>query len=331
MAENYGALGAFNKQGQLNIPTKAAADYIAKQGQLMPQDKTMRQKAVDYSADAMMGLGMEPYNAYKYSRKLLGDENAPNIASSIGLADITPAGVVFAVDEAVRDYGKAESGLDYIAPTVGLGLSALEAFPLTKVLTKPLRRFLSSLGKKTSPVVQKVPVDQSRRDFIAGAVALPITVGALDALPLGKIVPKVAKVARLSIPKGFDFSSLNSFTNRIEDAKDLAIAEGRAGDLDMLDDVSIGDLIDEGDFGEDEVMQMVSEMKAKFPDASDKEIYDELANISDDAAEMLDDIFDEDGGLLSAIKRSTPEEINLAEPVDVEALLNEAGERAFRN
>ena len=60
-------------------------------------------------------------------------------------------------------------------------------------------------------------------------------------------------------------------------------------------------------------------------------IYDELANISDDAAEMLDDIFDEDGGLLSAIKRSTPEEINLAEPVDVEALLNEAGEGAFRN
>ena len=114
MAENYGALGAFNEQGQLNIPTQAAADYIAKQGQVMSQDKTMRQKAVDYSADVMMGLGMEPYNAYKYSRKLLGDE----------------------------------SGLDYIAPTVGLGLSALEAFPLTKVMTKPLRGFLSSLGKK---------------------------------------------------------------------------------------------------------------------------------------------------------------------------------------
>ena len=78
MAENYGALGAVNKQAEV-----------------MPQDKTMRQKAVDYSADAMMGLGMEPYNAYKYSRKLLGDENAPNIASSIGLADITPAGLVF--------------------------------------------------------------------------------------------------------------------------------------------------------------------------------------------------------------------------------------------
>tara|TARA_R110000737_G_scaffold348626_2_gene382938 strand:+ start:94 stop:1038 length:945 start_codon:yes stop_codon:yes gene_type:complete len=314
MAENYGTLGAVDKQAEVT-----------------PQDKTMRQKSVDYSADVMMGLGMEPYNAYKLSHKLLGNELAPNIVDSIGLADFSPMGMVFGADEAAREYGKAESGLDYIAPTVGLGLSALEAFPLTKVLTKPLRRFLSSLGKKTSPVVQKVPVDQSRRDFVAGAIALPITVGALNALPLGKIAPKVAKLARLSIPKGFNFSSLNSFINRIEDAKDLAIAEGRAGDLDMLDDVSIGDLIDEGDFGEDEVMQMVSEMKAKFPDASDKEIYDELANISDDAAEMLDDIFDEDGGLLSAIKRSTPEEINLAEPVDVEALLNEAGERAFRN
>jgi len=47
MAENYGALGAFNEHGQLNIPTQAAADYIAKQGQVMSQDKTMRQKAVD--------------------------------------------------------------------------------------------------------------------------------------------------------------------------------------------------------------------------------------------------------------------------------------------
>tara|TARA_R110002110_G_scaffold86295_4_gene225290 strand:+ start:1253 stop:1702 length:450 start_codon:yes stop_codon:yes gene_type:complete len=148
MPENYGALGAFNEQGQLNIPTQAAADYIAKQGQVMPQEKTMRQKAVDYSADAMMGLGMEPYNAYKYSRKFLGDENAPDIASSLGLADVTPAGLVFGADEAARDYGKAESGLDYIAPTVGLGLSALEAFPLSKVMTKPLREFLSSLGKK---------------------------------------------------------------------------------------------------------------------------------------------------------------------------------------
>mgnify|MGYP003648576210 CR=1 FL=1 len=313
MAENYGALGAFNKQGQLNIPTQAAADYIAKQGQVTSEDKTMRQKAVDYSADAMIGLGMEPHNAYKYSRKFLGDERAPNIVNSIGLADVTPAGLVFGADEAVRDYGKAESGLDYIAPTVGLGLSVLEAYPLTKIITKPLRGFLSSLGKKTSPVVQKAPVDQSRRDFVAGAAAVPIAVGALNTLPLGKIAPKVAKVARLSIPKGFNFSSLNSFTNRIEDAKDLAIAEGRAADAEMLDDVSIGDLIDGGDFDEDEVLQMVSEMKAKFPGASDKEIYDELANISDDAAEVLGDIFDEDGGLLSVIKRSTPEEINLAD------------------
>ena len=41
MPENYGALGAFNEQGQLNIPTQAAADYIAKQGQVtasQPQD-----------------------------------------------------------------------------------------------------------------------------------------------------------------------------------------------------------------------------------------------------------------------------------------------------
>ena len=41
MAENYGALRAFNERGELNIPTQAAADYIAEHGQVtasQPQD-----------------------------------------------------------------------------------------------------------------------------------------------------------------------------------------------------------------------------------------------------------------------------------------------------
>jgi hypothetical protein len=170
MAEDFGPNGALqgivstnyslprDEQGNLTIPSQAAADYLDAEPKLEAHDKTMRQKAVDYSADVMIGLGMEPYNAYKYSRKFLGDENAPNIASSIGLADITPAGLVFGADEAVRDYGKAESGLDYIAPTVGLGLSALEAFPLTKFMTKPVRSFISSLGKKID-LVEPVDVE----------------------------------------------------------------------------------------------------------------------------------------------------------------------------
>ena len=77
----------------------------------------------------------------KIAKSLLGDYYEENIADSIGVADFTPLGLIYGVDEALREYGEAEKATDYILPTVGLGLSALEAFPLTEVGTRPLRRF----------------------------------------------------------------------------------------------------------------------------------------------------------------------------------------------
>jgi hypothetical protein len=58
--------------------------------------------------------------------------------------------LVFSGQEAGREFDKAQTATDYIAPTIGLGLSAVEAFPLTKVITKPAAAFLTNLGRKVS-------------------------------------------------------------------------------------------------------------------------------------------------------------------------------------
>ena len=142
----------------------------------------------------LFGGGGDYYDR-KIAKGLFGDYYEENIADSIGVADFSPLGLVYGVDEALREYGEAEKATDYILPTVGLGLSALEAFPLTEVGTRPLRRFLSNLGNKTS-----APTDTSRRTLLKGAVAAPVVAGAFSNIPLGKVVDEVVPVAKEAAP-----------------------------------------------------------------------------------------------------------------------------------
>jgi len=142
-----GALPAFTEDGRINIPTQAAADVVAKQGEIYSADPTMQEShSASVSNYLQDTLGMDGRGAARLADKLIGGPNAPFFG--IGLADITPMGMVYAVDQAARDYSKAEEPLDYLMPTVGLGLGMLEAYPLTKAIAKPLRNFLSSFGDK---------------------------------------------------------------------------------------------------------------------------------------------------------------------------------------
>ena len=149
------------------------------------------------------------YYDRKIAKSLLGDYYEENIADSIGVADFTPLGLIYGVDEALREYGEAEKATDYILPTVGLGLSALEAFPLTEVGTRPLRKFLSNLGNKTS----SESTDMSRRTLLKGAVAAPVVAGALSEIPLGKVVDDPSKNLIKNIKLDFpnDIDKLNPF------------------------------------------------------------------------------------------------------------------------
>jgi len=143
---------AFRPDGKLNIPTQAAADYIAEQGQLMPYEPTMREKTRQVITDFLTNtMGMNKFTARDTAEGITGSTSAdPRNPLGIGVLDFTPVGLVFGGQEAGREFDKAESPTDYIAPTVGLGLSALEAFPATKAITKPAAAFLTNLGRKVA-------------------------------------------------------------------------------------------------------------------------------------------------------------------------------------
>lgn len=143
---------AFRPDGKLNIPTQAAADYIAEQGQLLPYEPTMREKTEQVITDFLANtMGMSRFAARDTAQGITGTTDpSQSIGDSIGILDFTPVGLMYGGQEAVREFDKAQKPTDYIAPTIGLGLSAVEAFPLTKVATKPARAFLSNLGRKAA-------------------------------------------------------------------------------------------------------------------------------------------------------------------------------------
>ena len=142
---------AFRPDGKLNIPTQAAADYIAEQGQLMPYEPTMREKTEQAIADFLANtMGMSRFSARDTAQGITGSASPDAKNLGIGVLDFTPAGFIFGGQEFGREIDRAQTATDYIAPTVGLGLSALEAFPATKVITKPAKAFLTNLGRKVA-------------------------------------------------------------------------------------------------------------------------------------------------------------------------------------
>jgi hypothetical protein len=159
MAEDFGPNGAL--QG------------IVKEPKLEAQDKSLQQDFVDWAADNLqgrpgtlgsrIGLSVDPYTAYKYSRKIFGDMNSadPEIPLGIGLTDFTPMGAVFALDQATRDFegvGKKFEEGDTLGGAIDAGLatglaalSVAEIVPGIRMAAKPVKGFLRSLGGKLPP------------------------------------------------------------------------------------------------------------------------------------------------------------------------------------
>ena len=108
------------------------------------------------------------------ARSFTGDVKSDKLTENIGLLDFTPIGTYFAGEEADKAITQAEpdklkrtlSLLSFMnnpvmttiarpdigVPAIELGLSTAEAIPFTAVITKPARKFLSSLkAKATEP------------------------------------------------------------------------------------------------------------------------------------------------------------------------------------
>ena len=256
-----------------------------------------------------------------------------SIGESIGFLDFTPAGFGFAVDESIREAGEAERKLDYIGPAIGLGLSAVEAYPVTKVMSKPVIGFLKNLFSKST----SAPVDKAKRETIAGMAAVPVA-GALSNIPVNKIAP----VAKKLIPKGFNLTGLASFKKvyddyvdtvfrensdmyDVEEMKEIILGEFDVGELkemginpnnitreDYLDDriaerlapndpqaadmesTVIYEMLDAEDFEGSLIEKMINEIKEKYPDATDQEIFNEFGNFFMNAEEEFSDLIPKD-------------------------------------
>jgi len=293
---------AFRPDGKLNIPTQAAADYIAEQGQIMPRELSLQDRARGALAKL---IGGDNYTRSDYvtAGNIVGNPDE-GIAEGLGVADITPLGLVFGVDDAIRGFRKAEGATDYIAPTVGLGLSAVEALPATKILTKPLRSFLGNLSRKSGDIT-----DPSRREFIAGAAATPVVAGALASLPMTETIRSAVQNVAPSIQPP-DFKMLSGiFEGRTfrksldEEAQDVASQTGM--DIEDIKKDIIDDIY-EADFNNiaDNVLMNISDESNQIDDFLSSSFPTTKAYVSEkgglaDSAPIIDELM-EDYGLSKA-------------------------------
>ena len=153
-------------------------DDFEKYGDLKTFEPSLRQKHSDVIADYLesMGVASTPQTARDMAEGLTGSNNPSyGFADMMGVADFTPAGLIYAADEVKTGYEQAKKGTDYIIPTLVAGVSALEAYPLTRALTTPVKRFIQRLGDKSA----NLPTDAGRRDAVkkiaigAGTASIP--------------------------------------------------------------------------------------------------------------------------------------------------------------
>ena len=229
-------------------------------------DPTMRTRTRDFIQNYLTNI-LGQNTARQYAESIAGaDPNNPMPRNPLGIgaADFTPLGLLFAGQEIKRDFDKASKPLDYVAPTIGGVLSVAEAFPATKIMTKPLRSFLSNLSRKsladeanleipkmeeplmTSPGPKTVRDDEtnvkppegvSRRGFLQGVVAAPVVAGALSNIPAGKIVDDVVKEGAVKVSKRVPISSFkNMLTNSVQMRRAVLKDEiNKGGSPDMED------------------------------------------------------------------------------------------------
>ena len=113
-------------------------------GTYQQPDYTLRERTVQGSQDILSNtFGMDPYNAGVFSRNVLGNPNSSGSNYGMGIADFTPLGAAFAMQEGSRT---ASSGYEAGDPVqMGLGglevlLGVAEGVPIAGRAVKPLSK-----------------------------------------------------------------------------------------------------------------------------------------------------------------------------------------------
>lgn len=125
---------------------------------LLPYEPTLQEKA-KYAISGFLQdkFGMGNYEANDLSEKFTGNPNATDGSYGIGLADFTPAGLVFGADNAKDSFQRAKNTDDRLGMGLAVvegGLAAAEAFPLTKLAARGAKQgieTLSDIAKNMDP------------------------------------------------------------------------------------------------------------------------------------------------------------------------------------
>jgi len=168
------------------------------EGTLQPYEPTLRERSTKSVANFLRDkMGMDNYRSYELARDIFGDSSADSFLGSLGAATFSPAEAIFGGQEGARQYKRAD---DLVGKGIGaatVGLSALEAFPATALMTKGIRRMFPKSEAAEDAV------DVGRRKVSKGIAALPIAATGIakviSDLPTGAAT--ATKAAVKSIPE----------------------------------------------------------------------------------------------------------------------------------
>jgi len=130
---------------------RAKVPSIDSYGEMKSFDPTYRMKTRDAIANYLQSLGLAstPQTARDMAEGFTGSPNpATGYVDSLGVLDFTPVGLGFGAEEVKRELKSAETPVDYAVAGAGAILTGLEAYPLTKTIARPVKKFLNSLNDK---------------------------------------------------------------------------------------------------------------------------------------------------------------------------------------
>lgn len=151
-------------RGAIVQPSLTAQDRAAMQAQygtLEAPDPTLRERGAEQFQSALIRRGLDPYTAGSYSRRIMGDAAPLDGGLGIGLADLTPLGAVFGVQEGSRTAAQGYQQGDPLQMGFGAleaGLGLLEATPLTAVIGRGIAETASRMDPNTLYSVFGPPV-----------------------------------------------------------------------------------------------------------------------------------------------------------------------------
>lgn len=231
---------------QPSLTPEDRAAMEAQYGTLQAPDYTMRQTAANRAQDRMISEGMDPYVAGLYSRRIFGDTAPTDGGIGIGLADLTPLGIPFGIEEgsrtAVQGYQQGDPlqmGLGALEAVFGI----LEATPLTATIGRGIAATASRMDPNTLYSVFGPPVGNTsplRAPETGGGSGLaPLTFDEVDRamresdLPpievteAPRITPRDLEGARI-IPTVADLTRAGGYYTGI-DASRIDVPEGMYG------------------------------------------------------------------------------------------------------